>query len=73
MADTILAVVDVAKTFKDFISCSSVDFDPLSLKDKILTSDNDKFLRVRKNIGSAITIVSVDNVTDDYATKAILG
>lgn len=73
MADTIIDVVDLAKTFKEFISYGSVKFDPIDLKNKIMTTDNDVFIRVTKKIGSATTILSVDDVNDDYINKAILG
>ncbi|MBW2975122.1 hypothetical protein KY366_05385 [Candidatus Woesearchaeota archaeon] len=73
MAATIISTVDLAINFKDFISTNSVDFDKPSFKVDILKAKDDDFLRVKKKIGSATTILAVDKVDDDFVNKAVLG
>ena len=73
MVNTIIDIVDMAKTFKDIISCTDVKFKTIELKEKIMSTDDDVFLSVRKCIGSATTILDVDFVDDDFVNKAILG
>ncbi len=75
MADTILNMVNLASSFKDFISNNSVDYDnnDLSLRDAILKANDNDFLRVTKKIGSATTILTVDKVDDSFVNKAVLG
>ncbi len=73
MVDTIIDVVDVAKTFKDTISRTTVAFKDPSFRSKINDTDDNAFLRVKKKIGSATTIISVDDINDDYVNKIVLG
>jgi hypothetical protein len=73
MADTIFNVVDLAMNFKKFVSVNPVAFDSPSLRDDILNADDNAFLRVKKKIGSATTILAVDKVDDAFVNKAVLG
>ena len=73
MASTNIDVVDIARSFKDIISCTDIKFSDIDLKNKILGTDDDAFLKVTKCIGSDITIISVDDIDDNYVVNAILG
>ncbi len=70
---TIIKTVDLAKDVKDFILYATVKFDDVSLKNKILATDDDNFLLVTKSMDSDPKIICVKDVDDDFISKAVLG
>ncbi|MCL5730356.1 MAG: hypothetical protein M1165_02205 [Candidatus Pacearchaeota archaeon] len=73
MTTTIIKSIDLARDVKDLILYSTVKFDDLAVRDKILaTSDND-FLLITKSIDSDPKIISAILVDDDFIIAAIRG
>lgn len=73
MAITTISSIDLASDVKKFISSVSVKYSDKSLRDKILKSNNNDFLKITKTIGSDTTITNVSIVDDDYIERAVRG
>ncbi len=72
MAATTFFDVNLASYFKDLIiNTDNVLFDGDSIKDFILNSNDNKFLMVKKRIGSNLTILSAV-IVDDALLRSIL-
>lgn len=70
MGDSIIFDVDLASAFKSLIANNDdVAYDSNSLKSKIINAKDDDFLLVKRKIGSAITILSVDYIDDAFLKK----
>lgn len=73
MAITTITRIDLASDVKSFISKVDVGYSNNSFRNKILSSDDDSFLKITKTIGSNTTITNVTDVNDAYVTHAIAG
>lgn len=63
--------VGLATDIKDFIVNATVRFTDNSLRDKIMGTPDNHFLRITKTIGSNTTIIDVVDVDDDFILKAL--
>lgn len=62
--------VDLASAFKNLIlSNDNVVFSSAGLKDKIISTNDNDLLMVKRSIGSNITILAVDDVNDALLKK----
>ena len=67
---SIIFDVDLASAFKNLIlSNDNVVFSSTDLKDKIISTDDNALLMVKRSIGSNITILTVDDVNDALIKK----
>ena len=73
MAISTITRIDLASDVKIFISKVDVGYSDDSFRDKILSTNNNAFLKITKSIGSDTIITGVVDVDDAYVTRAIVG
>lgn len=63
--------VEIASDVKSFISFNSDSYETESLKEEILSSQDDDLLKITKTIASQIKIIKVEEITDELLERAL--